>query len=414
MRLVPRLNYQLHWIMRTFAYFLLLLALFLPEITSAQGGDGKPAAIQLRNASFEDMPRNSMPPIGWTDCGWATETAPDVQPDPMHQFQVTMRAQEGSTYLGMVVRDNDTWERVGQELNEPMVGGQCYEFHIQLARSKVYLSQSRVDNRPANYVTPTQLRIWGGYDLCDRVAIIGNTELVSNFNWKDYNLKLSPGEDFTHLVFEVFYQTPNLIPYNGNLLLDNASALIPMECDETVPERNDPFLGPSFAQQPTPPGKQSPNLTPAGGTNVKSPEPPKPPAVQTYKLGNTEGKLAINTIFQIEAITFKGNSYEVEPSSIPALEEIVKFMNSNPGVTIEIGGHASSQAGDKYAMDISLARARSVVEYLKKEGIKERRLEYYGYGKSRRLCMEETEACRRRNQRVEVKIKSLKPVEVSD
>lgn len=403
MRLLIRLNYQLHWTMRTFAYFFILITLLIPRIAFAQGDDGL-NVIQLRNPSFEDMPRNSMPPVGWADCGWALESPVDVQPDPMHQFQVTMKAQEGNTYLGMVVRDNDTWERVGQELNEPMMGGQCYAFRIQLARSKVYLSQSRVTNQRANYVTPTKLRIWGGYDICDRQELIGETELVTNFTWKEYQIKLKPQEDYSHLVFEVFYRTPNLIPYNGNLLLDNASPLVPMNCDEAIPE-TPTFVEPEPKEPLLAIEPESIDNSDNQRTLKSVPEPP-PPA-PTYKLGSSEGKLEVNTIFQIEQVRFKSNQAEIDPSSFVALDEIATFMRSNPGVEIEIGGHASSQAGEKYAKDISLARANSVVDYLKKEGINEKRMEAFGYGKSRRLCMEETDACRRLNQRVEVKIKRV-------
>ena len=69
-----------------------------------------PSVIKLLNPSFEDIPRNSRAPMGWTNCGFPAETPPDVHPDPMNQFQVGMTPQNGSTYLGMVVRDNDTWE----------------------------------------------------------------------------------------------------------------------------------------------------------------------------------------------------------------------------------------------------------------------------------------------------------------
>lgn len=381
--------------MRTFAF--LLFSSLLSVVAMAQNTEA--AVIILRNPSFEDMPRNSMPPIGWTDCGWPTETAPDVQPDPLNQFRVTMRPQDGNTYLGMVVRDNDTWERVGQELSEPLVGGQCYAFRIQLARSKVYLSQSRVKNQPANYVTPTKLRVHGGYDLCDRMEIIGETELVTNYDWKEYTLKLRPEEDFTHILLEVYYKTPSLIPYNGNLLLDNASPLIPVACDETVPT-----VSPEILAENPPPPPETIEPVQINDSVTKSPVTPSTPAPRRYKLGQTMAPLKVDAVFQIDNITFKANSDELEPSSEQALDEILLFLKQNAGVTIEIGGHASSQASSQFAMQISRARAESVVEYLRTHGVAPSRLYPNGYGKSRRVCAENTAECRRRNQRVEVKI----------
>ncbi|MEM9834900.1 MAG: OmpA family protein [Bacteroidota bacterium] len=390
--------------MRTNALLLLGFTLLLVANLSGQGDGVEATPIQLRNPSFEDMPRNSMPPIGWTDCGWTTETAPDVQPDPLNQFRVTMQAQDGNTYLGMVVRDNDTWERVGQELNEPMMAGQCYAFRIQLARSRVYLSQSRIDNRPANYVTPARLRIWGGYDLCDRNSIIGETGLISNFNWQEYKLKLKPQEDFSHIILEVFYRSPTLIPYNGNLLLDNASPLVPMDCEEEIPPSVVMIDEPPLIE-PAPESITKKGVESSGPTENPTPEPE--PAIKTYKLGETEAKIALNTVFQVPEITFKSNSAEIALNSRRALEDIIGFLRTNPEVFVEIGGHASSQAGDLYAKQISLSRAKAVVKYLEQNGIDSNRLTPFGYGKQRRLCMEKTDACRRRNQRVEVKIIQL-------
>lgn len=387
--------------MRTFALVFLLVC--CASWTDIHSQAQTATTILLRNPSFEDMPRNSMPPVGWIDCGWPGETPPDIQPDPLNQFRVTMAAQDGNTYLGMVVRDNDTWERVGQELSEPMVGGQCYSFSIHLARSRVYLSQSRINHQPANYVTPTKLRIHAGYDLCDRKEIIGETDLVSNYDWEEYLLKLHPSEDYTHLVFEVFYRTPILLPYNGNLLLDNASPIRPIDCDE--PLGKDPSVLIAFNQ----PDKPEPTIRKVN-TNTKTPEAsvsPKPEP-KKYKLGETVAELSVDAVFQINNIRFKANSADIDPVSEMALDEIVGFLNQNPDVSIEVGGHASSQATPQFARELSTNRAESVVEYLRLNGIATNRIYPKGYGNTRRVCNDATAECQRRNQRVEVKILSIK------
>lgn len=109
-------------------------------------------AIYLTNPSFEDMPRHSIAPSGWYDCGFPGESPPDVQPNG--EFGVTKPANHGATYLGMVVRDNDTWESVSQKLSRPLKRGQCYEFSLDLARSELYISLSRANNRPITSLLP--------------------------------------------------------------------------------------------------------------------------------------------------------------------------------------------------------------------------------------------------------------------
>jgi hypothetical protein len=73
--------------------------------------------IKLQNPSFEDIPRagsGMTPPItGWFDCGktnFQSETPPDIHPVETGAWGVSKDAYDGATYLGMVVRDNDSWE----------------------------------------------------------------------------------------------------------------------------------------------------------------------------------------------------------------------------------------------------------------------------------------------------------------
>ena len=75
-------------------------------------------SIRLVNPSFEDVPKQSSPPLGWADCGFTGESAPDVHPSNF--WEVSKPAQNGKTYVGLVVRNNDTWERISQMLESPL------------------------------------------------------------------------------------------------------------------------------------------------------------------------------------------------------------------------------------------------------------------------------------------------------
>ena len=180
------------------------------------------AVIPLVNPSFEDPPRASEVPSGWYDCGASGETPPDVQPGA---FQVTTPPQHGNTFLGLVVRDNETWEAVGQELPQPLLKDSVYELRIFLARSALYLSTSKLTGQEANYATPVMLRVWGGSDDCDKSELLALSPLISHTDWKEYVLILSPLENdrYSYITLEAYYKTPVAFPYNGNLLLDNCS-----------------------------------------------------------------------------------------------------------------------------------------------------------------------------------------------
>ncbi|OAV42660.1 hypothetical protein A3850_015565 [Lewinella sp. 4G2] len=366
--------------------------------------------IQLRNPSFEDMPRNSAPPRGWTNCGFPGETPPDVHPDPRFEFQVAKAAQHGMTYLGMVTRENETYEAVGQMLSEDFVAGQCYELNVQLARSETYLSRSRRTNLPSNYVTPAVLRIYGGYSICQRGEKIGESAIVSNYDWREYRVKLEPSEAYTHIILEVYYKPQSMLPYNGNILLDNAQALKPIPCDEdlSVPTDTPVMDAPVTFVDPD----ENIQTQPVVRREIEPATPEPEPAVATpaepkIKLGNTTASLKEGQVFRIEKITFKADSDELADGSEEALDEILGFLQQNDDIIIEVGGHASFMASSTYANDLSTQRARSVIKYLRSHAIEKNRMFPKGYGNTRPVCTSRDADCNARNQRVEIKILRL-------
>jgi len=182
--------------------------------------------IQLNNPSFEDAPRHGKAPSGWYDCGFSNESPPDVHGDNTSFFLVEYYPTHGKTLLGLVVRDNDTWEMVGQMLKSPIKKDNAYTFSIDLARSERYVSVSRTTEQQVNYTSPVKLRIWGGNGHCRKNQLLAETPLVINANWLTYDFAFTPDEDYDFILLEAFYKTPTKFPYNGNLLLDNASPII--------------------------------------------------------------------------------------------------------------------------------------------------------------------------------------------
>ncbi len=383
--------------------------LSLLTLLSLRLGAQEEGVILLTNPSFEDnVPRVGAAPRGWTDCGFPGESAVDIQPDPLREFKVVKPAQHGRTYLGMVTRDNDTYERVNQRISAPMQAGQCYELRIQLARSELYLSRSRLTDSNENYVTPIKLNVRGGFAVCDVGEIIGASPLVSNWDWQEFRIKLSPQQDYPFIMLEAFYKQPILFPYNGNILLDNAQPLEPIACDENLdqpkPDREDQLM----VERAASPASPTATSRPRPQTGVHKPQAPAAPSAPLVELGRTRGELKIGQVFEIEDITFKANSAEIERESQEALTEIADFLRQNTDVIVEIGGHASYQAGPVYANRISQERAIAVIDYLTALNIGSSQLLPRGYGKTRPVCVEDNEPCNQRNQRVEVKILKLR------
>lgn len=196
--------------------------------------------IHLSNPSFEDRPTCCQPPKGWTDCGFKGETPVDVQPalngDNKPFFNVTQLAFDGATYLAMVVRENATYERVTQQLERQMQIGHCYAFSIMLCRSDTYLSASN-KNDPLNlknFNEPVVLRIWGADSACVKKSLLYTSDPVINTDWKKFDIQWKIDADAQFILFEVYYRNDNDWEYNGNLLLDNASDIVEIDCNAII------------------------------------------------------------------------------------------------------------------------------------------------------------------------------------
>ncbi len=84
----------------------------------------------------------------------------------------------------------------------------------------------------------------------------------------------------------------------------------------------------------------------------------------------------------IENIFYDFDKATLRPESQKALDEMIKMLNDNPNVTIELGAHTDRKGSDQYNERLAQRRAQSVVDYLIAGGIDKERLEAKGYGES--------------------------------
>lgn len=84
----------------------------------------------------------------------------------------------------------------------------------------------------------------------------------------------------------------------------------------------------------------------------------------------------------IDNIFYDFDKATLRPESKKALDEMIKMLNDNPNVTIELGAHTDRKGSDQYNERLAQRRAQSVVDYLIAGGIDKERLEAKGYGES--------------------------------
>ena len=85
----------------------------------------------------------------------------------------------------------------------------------------------------------------------------------------------------------------------------------------------------------------------------------------------------------MENIFYEFGRWEITKASEAELEKLVKLLNDNPNITIELSAHTDLKGTDEYNNELSQKRAQSCCDYLTAHGIEQERLTPVGYGKTK-------------------------------
>ncbi len=116
----------------------------------------------------------------------------------------------------------------------------------------------------------------------------------------------------------------------------------------------------------------------------------------------------LRRIKQDATIDFKAlfdyNSARLKKESLPSLENLSTFLESNSSIQVELQGHTDSIGTDERNQILSENRAKAVYDYLIEDGIDEDRLSYKGFGESEPVADNGTAYGRSLNRRTVLKI----------
>ncbi len=105
--------------------------------------------------------------------------------------------------------------------------------------------------------------------------------------------------------------------------------------------------------------------------------------------------------FVTHDILFDKNKSTITTASLTFVAELTQLMKENPKVKLEIGGHTDNAGDPKINLKLSQDRADEVKKQLVLGGVEEDRLTAIGFGSSKPLQSNKTEAGRANNRRVE-------------
>jgi outer membrane protein OmpA-like peptidoglycan-associated protein/tetratricopeptide (TPR) repeat protein len=124
------------------------------------------------------------------------------------------------------------------------------------------------------------------------------------------------------------------------------------------------------------------------------------PGQLDYKLQ----QLKLGSAYRVKNILFDTDSYIIADESKLELQGLIRFMELNPKIKIEISGHTDNVGDDQSNLTLSKNRAEAVRNFVVAGGIDGARVSHKGYGETKPVAGNDTEQGRAKNRRTEVKI----------
>jgi hypothetical protein len=186
--------------------------------------------IPLINPSFEGIAQQggatfSTSLKGWLDIGsgqFQFQSEFDVHSADSRFWEVDMKPYDGETFIGLVVRPDVTWERIGQKLRTPLSKDNRYELSLFVCRSPVYLSPTAENRDSVSFTEPAVVAVWATNRLSDQGEFLARSVAVTNSDWRECRLILEPRQNYHYLVIEAYYLPETTEAYAGHVLIDNA------------------------------------------------------------------------------------------------------------------------------------------------------------------------------------------------
>lgn len=125
--------------------------------------------------------------------------------------------------------------------------------------------------------------------------------------------------------------------------------------------------------------------------------------------GDTSLQIKVPSIkfksIQFTSMNFENDKANILPEMFADLDKVFNYLVDNPDVKLVISGHTDGQGDPKKNIDLSQRRADAIKKYLLKNGVvEEMRITAIGYGSSKPIREEHTQADKMLNRRVEFQI----------
>lgn len=112
----------------------------------------------------------------------------------------------------------------------------------------------------------------------------------------------------------------------------------------------------------------------------------------------------VGKVLRLDNLIFETGKIKIEEESYEELNLVVKMMNENPKMIIQLEGHTDYQGNADENMKLSEARVEAVRKYLIEKKIEKSRVKTKAFGGTKPISHDDTPEAHRLNRRVELRI----------
>ncbi|MFA4874704.1 MAG: OmpA family protein [bacterium] len=107
---------------------------------------------------------------------------------------------------------------------------------------------------------------------------------------------------------------------------------------------------------------------------------------------------------KLEGVHFDFDKATIKPEGKQILDKDIALLKKDKTLDVSIEGHCDYIGSDDYNQKLSERRAKSVFDYLAQNGVDKSHMRTVGYGRSKPISPNDTDANRAKNRRVELHI----------
>ena len=116
----------------------------------------------------------------------------------------------------------------------------------------------------------------------------------------------------------------------------------------------------------------------------------------------------VEVSIELDGVTFEFAKSTLRSEAKKTLDQAIEILKRHPELTVEVAGHTDSRGDAAFNQKLSQVRAKAVYDYMIENGIAARQLEGpTGYGESKPIASNDTDAGREENRRTELNIKAV-------